>query len=315
MNTTPRRYRAFVMDSARWDGFVFRDDDIIISPPPKCGTTWTQMICALLIFQGEPPGPLDQLSPWLDMLTTDRDEIVARLEAQTHRRFIKTHTPLDGLPWDDRVTYVCVGRDPRDVAMSWDNHMANTDIMAMIGARAAAVGLDDVAELLADGPLVHPEDPVERFWAWVDNPNPPTEDVSSLASTLLHLESFWQFRDRSNIVLLHYADLQRDLEGEMRRLARRLGIEVPEERWPTLVELAGFESMKQRADVVVPDVAHGIWRDNARFFNKGASGQWRELLGADGMDRYEARVAALGPLDVVRWAHEGSQGSIASATP
>ena len=45
------RYLSLIADNARWDGFSFREGDIIISTPPKCGTTWTQMICAMLIFQ------------------------------------------------------------------------------------------------------------------------------------------------------------------------------------------------------------------------------------------------------------------------
>lgn len=44
------RYVGRAYDSARWAGFDPRPDDII-STPPKCGTTWTQMICALLILQ------------------------------------------------------------------------------------------------------------------------------------------------------------------------------------------------------------------------------------------------------------------------
>ena len=81
------------------------------------------MICALLIFQTPTfDRSLDLISPWLDMLTRPLDEVVADLDAQQHRRFIKSHTPLDGLPFDERVTYICVGRDPRDVAISWDHH-------------------------------------------------------------------------------------------------------------------------------------------------------------------------------------------------
>src|SRR5687767_10791972 len=50
---TPRpRYRSIIADSARWDGFVFRPGDVVISTPPKSGTTWMQMLCALLIFDG-----------------------------------------------------------------------------------------------------------------------------------------------------------------------------------------------------------------------------------------------------------------------
>src|SRR6516162_5434364 len=95
------RYTGLIYDSARWEGFVFRPGDIVISTPPKCGTTWTQMICALLIFQTpDLPDSLDRLSPWLDMLTRSREDVFADLDAQTHRRFIKTHTARDGLPWD-----------------------------------------------------------------------------------------------------------------------------------------------------------------------------------------------------------------------
>src|SRR5215212_7470951 len=107
--TAVRRYEARMYDSNRWNGFELRPGDIIISTPPKCGTTWTQMICALLILQEpELPLPLDTLSPWIDMVTRARTDVFADLEAQTHRRFFKTHTPLDGIPNDPTVTYICV---------------------------------------------------------------------------------------------------------------------------------------------------------------------------------------------------------------
>lgn len=141
------RYHNLVYDSSRWDGFRFRPDDIVISTPPKCGTTWTQMLCALLIFDSTTfDRPLARISPWLDMLTRTPESVTADLEAQTHRRFIKTHTPLDGLPFDERVTYLCVGRDPRDVAQSWEHHWGNIDMDVFMAQRAAAVGLDDLAE-------------------------------------------------------------------------------------------------------------------------------------------------------------------------
>ena len=109
----PKRYRSSVADSQRWEDFVLRPRDIIVTTPPKCGTTWTQMICALLILQSPNlPAPLSRLSPWLDMTTRSRREVFADLAAQEHRRFIKTHTPLDGLPVDRSVTYVCVAPGP-----------------------------------------------------------------------------------------------------------------------------------------------------------------------------------------------------------
>src|SRR6266851_7196398 len=103
----PIRYRSSDEDSARWIGFPFRTGDIVISTRSKTGTTWVQMICALLIFQTpDLPASLGWISPWLDFLTTPREEVYGLLEAQVHRRFIKTHTPLDGIPLDSRVTYI-----------------------------------------------------------------------------------------------------------------------------------------------------------------------------------------------------------------
>src|SRR5437660_3703487 len=173
MRPAVRRYRSLVSDSGRWDGFQFRDDDIVISTPPKCGTTWMQMLCALLIFRTpELPRRLTELSPWLDMQTAARDDVVAALDAQAHRRFIKSHTPLDGLPYDERVTYICVGRDPRDVAVSWDNHFENINLPVFLDARVSAVGLEDLAEVMPEGPPIPPQDPRERFWQWVDDDSP-----------------------------------------------------------------------------------------------------------------------------------------------
>ena len=94
-----RRYQGTLYDSNRWDGFELRPGDIIIAAPPKCGTTWTQMICALLILQEpELPLPLNRLSPWIDMVTRARTEVFADLQAQSHRRFIKTTRRWTGYP-------------------------------------------------------------------------------------------------------------------------------------------------------------------------------------------------------------------------
>ena len=114
-----REYRSAVMDSHRWDDFEPRSDDIIIGTYPKCGTTWTQRIVDLLVFQSPEPRPATEISPWLDStmfetIETDR----TTLAAQRHRRFIKTHLPFDSVPIWDGVKYIHVARDGRDSCMS-----------------------------------------------------------------------------------------------------------------------------------------------------------------------------------------------------
>src|SRR5713101_8504198 len=225
--TAVRRYEVSMYDSNRWDGFELRDGDIVISTPPKCGTTWTQMICALLIFQTpELPQPLDLVSPWVDMVPRTIEDVRADLDARTHRRFIKSHTPLDGLPWDERVTYITAGRDPRDVAISWDNHFGNMNLEEFFRQRQEAVGLEDLSEFFPDGFPEFPVEAIDRFWQWMGAE--PTQ--GGLVDLVHHLDTFWQRRDEPNVILLHYAELQADLEGEMRKFADRLEIVVEEER-------------------------------------------------------------------------------------
>jgi hypothetical protein len=283
---------------------VFRPDDIVISTPAKCGTTWLQTICALEIFQRTKfDRPLDRISPWVDILTRPLGEVLADYEAQTHRRFIKTHTPLDGLPFDERVTYMCVSRDPRDVALSWDSHASNINLPMFFNLRETAVGAIDLDELLATAPPLPSEIARERFWSWV-NPPAPGRNISDLETMLHHVDTFWQLRDQPNIMLLRYEDLLDDLEGQMRYIASRLGITIAETVWPGLVHAATFDDMKVRASELAAEASHeGFYNDRDQFFRTGSSGQWRQILGDDELPRYAARVAECAPPDLAAWIH------------
>jgi hypothetical protein len=189
---------------------------------------------------------------------------------------------------------------PRNVALSFDNHRANQDRQALVRARASVTGTAD-------------EDPVkqvprlatvrERFWAWVDNPAPPMESGSTLRMMLHHLDTFWRVRDQPNIVLLHFSDLTADLDGQMRALAGRLGIAVPEQPWPDLVSAAGIEHMRAHADELAPEADKGLWLDNSRFFVSGSNGQWSALLDQADMARYHRQVAELADADLAAWVH------------
>lgn len=305
MSQALKRYRSVAADSSRWQGFVFRPDDIVISTPPKCGTTWMQRLVALLVFDGPAlPAPMANLSPWLDMQLASTGDVFSALDAQTHRRFIKTHTPLDGLPFDESVTYICVGRDPRDVALSSRHHMQNMDVERFLATRAAAVGLDDLAELGLNEPgPPQPLDDAAALRAWIEADNDIT--VMTLAFTVGHLSSFWEARDRSNVALFHYADLLADLPGQLQRLGGVLGFDIDRKRAEELAAEASFDAMKGQAAHVVPNVDIGLWRSAEEFLHRGTSGQWKEAFTDDDLARYEARLGELAPADFIRWLHYG----------
>jgi aryl sulfotransferase len=276
------RYQTDLVDSARWQRLRLRSGDIVISTPPKCGTTWIQMICALLIFQtAELPAPLSALSPWLDLRLRPFDDIQARLEAQRHRRFLKTHTPLDGIPNRPDVSYLVIGRDPRDAAVSLYHHLANIN-HAILHQRSAS-GFRSARTLR------------EFLLAWMG-----TRRIASLEHVARHLTTAWCRRRESNTILVHYHDLSTDLDAEMKRLAAHLSISVPAQRWPSLVEAATFERMKARAAELAPVE---ILLDGEAFFRSGSSGQWREVLTAADLARYRQRIEELVPPDLAAWLH------------
>ncbi len=289
-------YRSEDDDNSRWSDFPFRSGDIVISTRSKSGTTWMQMICALLVFQTpDLPAPLHELSPWLDWRIVARDQVFGQLAAQPHRRFIKTHTPLDGLPIDPRATYIVVARHPLDMAVSLYHHRTNLDrelVRQLIGDRS--------------GPTSSSARPAgdAHQWVlgWIDWHGRPDQDLDSLPGVMWHTREAWARRDEPNVVLVHYDDLGADLEGQMRRLARRLDIDVAEGRWPELVHAARFEQMRDRADRLAPGPP-GVVIDPTRFFRRGRSGAGRELLSAAELARYRQRAGELAPPDLLSWLH------------
>ncbi|HET7172977.1 MAG TPA: sulfotransferase domain-containing protein [Nocardioidaceae bacterium] len=380
------RYRTDVEDSARWDGFDFRAGDIVISAPSKSGTTWTQMICALLVFQTpDLPAPLSTLSPWLDMRVRPIEEVRRHLAAQEHRRFIKTHTPLDGVPYDERVTYLAVFRDPRDVVVSLLHHGRNLDrqrIAALVAQVDAAVRPDPGSARPAGAPPVgsaalldaamgesppvektspppvevaspppvevaspppveeaaqrpsrnqrrlvtHPSSPGGQparrpsqtdvgdsgrspeqeasraaMLAWMRSEVSPYENLDTLRGICWQAGVAWDRRELPNVVLVHYGNLSAGLAAEMRRIAGRLGIAVPEERWPALVEAATFERMSRRPASFAPDEGLGFFHDPARFFRRGGSGEWATALASDDLKEYADRLATLAPPELAAW--------------
>ena len=268
----PRRtriYRNHHVDSTLWDGFVPREGDIIISTPAKTGTTWTQRIVGLLVFQSATwPDTLNRVSPWMDssfiVKVQDPRPLV---ESQTHRRFLKSHVPLDGLPYFPEVKYICVGRDGRDVFMSlWNHYRSYT---------AEAYELFD-AGWPPEGHCPRCPEDIHEFWrGWISRGAFPWErDGYPFGSHFEHLRSFWEHRRLPNVLLVHYNDLKQDLAGEMRRIARYLEIEVPEAKWPELVEAASFEAMKRDGELLLPELALVFQGGAASFLHKGTN-EWR----------------------------------------
>ena len=295
-----RIYQNHHIDSTRWQVVKPRPDDIVVATTQKSGTTWVQKIVSLLIFQNEDaPGPFHDISVYVDMRLSDRDELAQTLEAQNHRRFLKTHLALDGFAFHPEVKHIFVSRDGRDMAMSlWNNyHNYSPDFLEMILNYPGRVGDafppagDDIHEFL-DGWLS------KGWFDWEGDGYP-------YWSNLHCVKTWWEYRHLSNILFVHYADLLNDRKGQIKRIADFLDIDVTPEYLGKATEEASFDSMKKKGNEDIPMAKLFFEGGSDIFINKGTNGRWRDVMTAEQLALYDKRIKALFTPECARWLEHG----------
>ena len=255
----------------------------------------------MMVFGSAAPFPVQDSSPWPDFRLPPPGAMLGLAESQTHRRFLKSHLPLEALPRYDGVKYIHVARDGRDAAMSFFHHKSNYTPEAI----ARFKELSNADPKFGDGDSYNfsPQDPAEHFAGWVDGFE---DDQGDPGAGYFEIEnSFWAARRDPNVLLVHYNDLKADREGEMRRIADFLGIELAEDVWPEIVEAAGFTAMKGAAEQLMPQ-AGGVWKGGGdTFINKGTNRRWEDVCQTADLARYEAKVSAEFSPSLAAWCEHG----------
>ncbi len=268
-------YLGPITDTRRWAPFKHRPDDIFICTPPKCGTTWTQAICAMFIFDGPDHGHQPGVvSPWVDAVFSELDDCMMQVEAQHHRRYLKTHTPFDGIPYHEECTYLVIFRDPRDTYFSGSNHRDNMTNQEL--ALAVFPSGEDAFE-----EWLHKERP---DGAW---------DLTCLDSLCHFMNTYWPYRDLPNVHLFHYSDMKRDLRTAVARMAEATGTKLSDAQLDVYAAAADFGAMKAKAEQFAPESGTGMWKAEKNFFANGYSGQWESGLTDAQKKAFDARFAAL----------------------
>lgn len=266
-------------DSTIWNDFSFRDDDIVIATYAKSGTTWLQQIVSQLIFKGREGLPVADMSPWLDLRVPPKEIKLPEVEKQTHRRFLKTHLPVDALVFSPNAKYIYIGRDGRDVVWSLYNHHvnANQTWYEALNNTPGRVG----------PPIELPAESVEQYFSdWLDKDGYPFWPFWE------NIRSWWQIRNLPNVILIHFSKLKEDMPGEIRRIASFLDIAVEESDWDSILVHCSFDYMKANATLSVP-LGGAFWDGGAEtFLHKGTNGRWRDTLSAEESAAYEQRAVA-----------------------
>jgi aryl sulfotransferase len=281
-------------DSTNWNDLNFRDDDIVVATYAKAGTTWMQQIIAQLLFDGDPDLEVAEMSPWIDLRVPPKEVKLPAVEAQTHRRFMKTHLPVDALRFSPMAKYIYIGRDGRDVVWSMYNHHANAN-QTWYDALNETPGREGP-------PIEPPPEDIRQYWrAWFEGDGHPFWPFWE------NVRSWWQIRDLPNVLLIHFSNLKRDMPGEIRRIAEFLEISINASSWDAILEHCSFAWMKKHATKSVP-LGGAFWDAGAEvFINKGVNGRWADSLTADESAAYEQRGEAELGAECARWLAIGNR--------
>ncbi|HEY2356136.1 MAG TPA: sulfotransferase domain-containing protein [Phenylobacterium sp.] len=197
--------------------------------------------------------------------------------------------PLN-LVFSRKAKYLFIGRDPRDVAWSFHNHLTGATEAAEAQSKAQA------AEL---GLLPPPVDPdVRRYYHdFLDGSqqSPPFWP---------YIQAWWDVRGLPNVLLLHYANLIGDMPGQIRRIAAFLDIPLDETRLPAIVANCSIAHMRK---VAADDpLLNMVFKRGAEtFINKGTNGRWRDVLSQDEIDKCDRIAERELSVDCAAWLRHG----------
>jgi aryl sulfotransferase len=278
-------YKGDITDTDRWDQFPHEPGDIFVCTPSKNGTTWMQTIVSFLLFgKSELDFVPAERSPWWDMSIMPLEDAQATLMWDNERNVIKTHSPLDGIPFFEDATYIGVYRDPRDAFFSMRNHADN---MVM------DIGISGISA-------------EDQWTSWVTEDFVPGDGERVLGYPVHHLKCLWDVKDRPNVHLFHYADMKGDLGREMARVAAAIGVEVGEDVLSELVQAATFSNMRANSEKFVPGGSQGFWKEPKEFLKKGKTGQWQGEISNELAAKFDVRLVELAGDELAAWLLEGS---------
>lgn len=312
--TVTRKYQNHHLDSTRWEVYTPRKDDIVVTTSYKSGTTWMQGILMEMLHADVSKEDRKGMLPWLDSRFHDGDKtaLKQKLDDMPDRRVLKSHLPLDGLPYYAQVKYIIVCRDARDVFMSFYNHYVSYTDVAYDMLNGEVFGQDRIGD-----PLPRCPDDIHELWrnwisqGWFDN---EVEGYPYWAN-MGHTATYWRHRHLDNFLFLHYTDMLEDHAGAIRDVASFIGLTLTDQEVERIRKATTFDTMRQ-SGIDAEKKAGGnllktIFRGGAAtFFNKGSDGRWVDVLTDEELAMYEETKDKLLPPDCAAYLEQGKKAWI-----
>lgn len=258
---------------------------------PKSGNTWVRAMVAALDHGyadlnnnlrssgiASARWPLERLTGLVsselrnDEVCLLRPLVDAELDRQTpeaervwHRKIHDALFTPDGAPIvspDATRAAIYIVRDPRDVAVSYSNHLGS-DTAAIVRKMA---------------------EPSARMAGY--DRHVTTQFTQHLGTWSSHVES-WLDHELFPVVLVRYEDILADPSAQMARIAHTLGREATREQLEAAVAATTFDKLKSQEMEGGFQEAPSRNPDRA-FFRRGIAGAWRDELSPELAARIES---------------------------
>ena len=167
-----------------------RATDVVIAPFGKCGTTWLQQIFHTLRTGGDTDfDDISRVVPWIETAHFVGVDLEAPQRGEP--RGFKSHLSYGLVPKPAR--YIVAVRDPKDALVSMFRFMDGWFI------EPGTIAIEEFAE------------------QWL------TDEIRD-GDYWSHLVSWWDQRDREDVLLLSYESMIKDAEQSIRRVADFCGL-------------------------------------------------------------------------------------------
>lgn len=238
----------------------------------KSGTNWLMQIALQITHRGKAEfDHIHDLIPWPDAhdprYAVPLSDETAWRNSPTGLRVIKTHRRLDEVPFRPEARYICAVRDPKDVCVSSYHFVRD----------------------LGFGPMM------PSVNSWVEFSFTPAFPFGVWSE---HLNSYWQVRERANVLFLTYEEMKQDLPGTVSRIAAFLRTDLTPAEHAEIVRKSGFAWMKQHEHQFDTGMIMPWSKPVGRIVRRGAAGGSDELLTPAQQNRidehWRAELARLG---------------------